>query len=153
MLLPQVVLDKDDSSVARSSALLQLEQGLDRGEVSAVKTQVLRVIIKFAKNNMVDPKPLQFFLSDFVVCNSIFSQVNLTDLLFLEHIINQVAIIRDDASELKKVLLPMVENYIRPLKERKSREKLNFFSHDMRSKGGKLSGLQVVDPILTLKIK
>ncbi len=115
MPLPQVVFTQDSSMEARSLALCQLEQGLDSVGISAVKTQVLRVLINFAKKNMVEAGPFDFKEQDFLSCNAIFNRANLPDLLFLQYVINRMSALRYDTSGLRKTVLQVAHNYQRPL--------------------------------------
>lgn len=115
MPLPQVVFTQDCSREARSLALRQVEQGLDSSGFSAVKTQVLRALITFARKNMVDAGPYDFTQLHYTTCNVIFNRANLPDLLFLQYVINRLNAMREEVSGLKKAVLPMARNYQRPL--------------------------------------
>jgi len=112
---PPVVFAMDSPIQARCDALLQLEQALHSGEVSAVKTQVLRAMLHYARGNLLEESPFQDQASHFVVCQAIFSRINLPDLFFLQEVINQLSLIRDETSVLKKTILSMALNYKRPL--------------------------------------
>ena len=115
MPLPQVVFSDDSSARERAQALRELEQGLDSAGFSAVKTQVLRAVINFAKKNLVDAGPYDFTQIIYVTCQAIFNRSSLPDLLFLQYAINRLNALRDDTSGLKKAVLPIALNYRRPL--------------------------------------
>lgn len=110
-----VVLKQDSSAEEKSEALVHLEQRLGSERVSAVKAQVLRAVINFAKNNLVKAKPLDYPAALYLTCNAIFDQVHLPDLLFLHSVIWCLNALRNDTSGLKKAVLPMAQNYKRPL--------------------------------------
>ncbi len=116
MSLPQVIFNKDSSIEARSETLVQLESWLDSALISAVKTQVLRGIINYAKQQLIQRR--LYSLDDvahFTACAAIFNRRELPDLLFLQHALHQLGAIADETSQLKKAMLPMLMNYKRPL--------------------------------------
>lgn len=118
MPLPQVVFNKDISAEARTQALSRLERWADSEGVTAVKKQVMLTVIKYAKKNLVNLGILNLNFTDlnrFSICNAIFTHADLPDLLFLQHVINQMMTIKDETSDLKKAVLPMALNYKRPL--------------------------------------
>jgi hypothetical protein len=75
-------------------------------------------VLKYARKNLINLGLLNLNFTDlnrFTVCNAIFSHAELSDLLFLQYVINQVKAIKEETSELKKAVLPMALNYKRPL--------------------------------------
>ncbi len=104
---------KESSAQERSQALLQVERELKPG-LSAVKSQILRALIQFAKKNLVG---IDSHADSrlYKICNAIFTHVHLPDLFFLHHAIACLNQLKDDTSGLKKTILPMAQNYKRPL--------------------------------------
>jgi hypothetical protein len=115
MPLPKVVFTEDSSAKQREQVLLQMEQALELPGVSAVKTQVLRSVINFARKNLVHARPKDFSPAVYQACHVIFNRANLPDLLFLHYVISRINAIRNDTSGLRKTVLPMAQNYRRPL--------------------------------------
>jgi len=116
MPLPQIIFNKDSPAEIRGQALSQLEKWLDSKDISAVKTQVVRAVMHYAKKKLMEQSSFDVAdLTHFTACHAIFNQRGLPDLLFLQQVIQQLSVIGDETSELKKAVLPMVLNYKRSL--------------------------------------
>lgn len=120
--MPQApaVLRQDSSANEKKKALLELEHRLESKGVSAVKAQVLRAVVNFAKHNLVQAGPLDYSPALYTACNAIFNQAHLADLPFLHAVIGCLNALQNDTSGLKKAVLPMAENYKRPLMSKAS---------------------------------
>lgn len=113
MPIPQVTFSKDGSAVGRGAALEKIENWSNTSEVSTMKRKVLKGVLDYAKTNLVNIPYVtlnreQYSSRHYEVCDAIFRHADLPDILFMQHILNEVSKYKILNNELRDVLLPIV---------------------------------------------
>lgn len=117
MPVPVIRFTKSMAPVERLQSLNKMRDWCQSHEGAESKTTatVLLHIINYATKNLAVTSRLSFMSVDQAndldcqVCDGIFYHADLPELLFLQHVINQINQIKDDAHPLKDEILPIVK--------------------------------------------
>src|SRR4029079_6109267 len=107
MPLPKITFNKDIKAEDRTLALQKMEDWCKTTEVSKLKGQILQMVIEYAKKNLLHIGLIDFNYrynpNDFEICNAIFQNADLPDVLFMQDVINQFKVQKEINNELEAV--------------------------------------------------
>ena len=122
--MPDVIFKKEMSNKDRADVLQGMEEWIKETKMGEMKRGILSATIGFAKKNLVS-SALGYFTSqtntdDFALCETILHHADLSDVLFMQHVINQTKVfqlanesfrnnIQNAAQDARKIMqIPLV---------------------------------------------